>query len=230
MKVSDVMTKRVLSVSPDSSVLDAARLMLKHRVSGLPVIDSEHKLVGIITESDFLHRAETGTEPKHAGWLAMFLGVDESAKKYVYSHSTKVREAMSSDLLTTTPDTSLEHAVQVMETHNIKRLPVVSRGKVIGIVSRANLARALVSILRAAPTHPESDAAIRDHILKAIAKEDWAAGAAVDVVVRDGIVDLWGTLSYASQREAFRVLAERTAGVKKVDDHLTMEEPGIDFP
>lgn len=230
MKVSDVMTRRVISVSPQSTIADAGKLMLKNHISGLPVIDDAHKLVGIITEGDLVRRPETGTEPKRSAWLDAFFGPEEGAKSFIRFHGVKVQEVMTRTPLTTTPSATLAEAVQVMESHKIKRLPVVWRNKVVGIVSRANLVRALISILRATPANSHNDAATRDRILNAIDKENWSSGAAVDVVVRDGVVDIWGTMSNSAQRQALKVLVESTPGVKQVEDHMTMAEPVISFP
>jgi CBS domain-containing protein len=230
MKVSDVMTRRVISASPQSSVVEAAKLMLKHHISGLPVIDDSRKLVGIITEGDLLHRPETGTELKRSRWLDAIFGPDEGAARYVRSHGVKVHEVMTPDPVTTTPNTSLENLVRSMESHNVKRLPVISRGKVVGIVSRANLVRALVGVLRAAPAPSTTDATIRDHILSAIEKQSWSSGAVIDVVVRRGVADIWGTITNSTQRRALKVLVESTAGVRRVEDHMRMAEPVVSFP
>jgi CBS-domain-containing membrane protein len=230
MKVSDVMTRTVISVSPQSLVVDAAKLMLKHRISGLPVIDDANKLVGIITEDDLLHRPETGTEPKRSSWLEAIFGVDDGATGYVRSHGVKVQEVMTPDPVTTSPDASLAEAVHVMESHKVKRLPVVSRRKVVGIISRANLVRALVSVLRSTAAPSNTDVAIRDRIFKAIDQQNWSSGAMVDVVVRRGVADLWGTILNSAQRRALKVLVESTAGVKQVEDHMTVAEPVVSFP
>jgi CBS domain-containing protein len=220
MKVSEVMTRRVISVSAKATILDAIRLMLEHRISGLPVIDDSGVLVGIVSEGDFLRRAETGTAAKRSRWLDAFMGPSEPAQAYVRSHGVKVEEVMTRTPVTVAPDDTLDKVVEKMERHKVKRLPVVQSGRVVGIISRANLMRGLVSMHRGVHAPVPDDAAIRDRILSAVEQESWAAGASVDVVVRHGIVDIWGTVSEPAQRDAFKVLVEATPGVKKVEDHV----------
>jgi CBS domain-containing protein len=187
--------------APEATIRDAIQLMLNNHISGLPVIDGNGKLVGIVSEGDFLRRPETGTERTRSPWFDAFFGPSESAKDYVHAHGLKVREVMTRKPVTVTEDAPLDEVVHLMESHDIKRLPVVRRGKVVGLVSRANLMRALASIHRTAPRSSKSDAAIRNRILADIGKQSWSAGAVVDVVVRDGIVDLWGTVSDVAQQE-----------------------------
>jgi CBS-domain-containing membrane protein len=134
---------------------------------------------------------------------------------------------MTSKPITVKEDTPLDEVVHLLETHNIKRLPVLRRGRTIGIVTRANLMRALARIHHAAGRPLKSDAEIRDRILKEIDKQTWSAGALVDVAVRKGVVDLWGSISDASQRNALKVLAENANGVKRVCDHLGWRDEPI---
>ena len=222
MKVSDVMTRRVISVSPETSVFVAIRLMLKHHVSGLPVIDNHGKLAGILTEGDLLRRAEIETERRRSVWLDALFGPADGAAGYVHSHGLAVNEVMTREPITVTENTRLDEVVRLMENRNVKRLPVLRDGKVIGIVSRANLMRALLSIHRTTPQPSDDDAAIREHVLAEVRRHAWSSGAAIDVVVHSGMVDLWGTVGDVAQREALKVLAENVTGVVKVEDHLTV--------
>ena len=192
MKVSDVMTKHVISISPETSVFIAIRLMLKHHISGLPVIDNHATLVGIVSEGDFLRRAEIETERKKRSlWLDALLGPVDGAADYVHSHGLAVKEVMTPDPITISENTKLDEVVRLMENRKLKRLPVLRDGKVIGIVTRANLMRALLSIHRTAPQSSDDDAAIRERILADVGRQGWSSGAAVDVVVHGGMVDLW---------------------------------------
>ena len=225
MKAGDVMTRRVVSVVPEATVLEAIRLMLQNHISGLPVIDASGKLVGVVTEGDFLRRAETGTQTKRSRWLELLVGPRKLAEDYVHSHGRTVAEVMTPDPVTVTDDTTLENVVSIMERHRIKRLPVMRGKAVIGIVSRANLMHALASLGRVTPEPAKSDTAIRDQILSELDKQAWAPVALIDVVVHDGVVELWGTITEEKQGDGLRVLAENTPGVKQVINHLTWIEP-----
>jgi CBS domain-containing protein len=224
MKVSDVMTPRVISVSPQSTVLDAARLMLKNHISGLPVVDDKGKLVGIVSERDFLRRPEIGTERKRSSRFDAFFAPAEAAEDYARTHGVRVHDVMTAEVITANEDTPLDKVVHLMEKHDIKRLPVLRRGKVVGIISRANLVRAFTSLHRSQSKSSRRDNAIRGRILADLAKESWSAGAIIDVVVRRGVVDLWGYISDATQRRALTALAESTPGVKEVYEHLTLRD------
>ena len=225
MRVRDIMSTRVVSVAPDAGVLEAIRLMLQKHISGLPVIDASGALVGVVTEGDFLRRTETGTERKRPRWLEFLLGPRRLADEYVHTHARKVEEVMTREPVTITENASLDDAVRLMERRRIKRLPVVRGAQVIGIISRANLLHALASLGAAAPPPAQTDVAIRQHLLAEFDKQTWAPVALIDVVVKDGAVELWGTITEEAQGAALRVCAENTPGVKSVVSHLTWIEP-----
>jgi len=227
MNAHDVMTRNVISIDPDSTVLQAARLMLQHRVSGLPVIDKSDNLVGVLSEGDFLRRQETRTERKRSRWLEFLMGPGSVASEYTHSHGNKVSEVMSTELQTVDENAGLEDIVELMERHRIKRVPVMCGSEVVGIVTRSNLMRAMVSMARATPAQAsaESDSAIREQLLAVMQKEDWAPVATTNVVVRDGVVELWGVVIDERQRAALNVAAENIPGVKAVKDHMAWVEP-----
>ncbi len=220
MKVKDVMTSPAVSITPDSSVLQAVRVMLQRHISGLPVVDKEGRLVGIVTEGDFLRRTETGTERRRPRWLEFLLGPGRLADEYTHSHGRKVYEIMTADPLTVGEETSLDEVVRLMEKRRIKRLPVVRGKEVVGIVSRANLVHALAGLAREAKPTAASDQAIRDRIVAELAGQSWAPTALINVIVRDGVVDLWGTITDERERQAIVVAAENAPGAKAVNDHL----------
>lgn len=225
MKVSDIMTPHVLSVPPEESVVTAAQLMLEKRISGLPVIDAGGKLVGIVTEGDFLRRAETGTRRQRPRWIEFFMGPGRLADEYVRLSGRKVGDVMTDEVQTVAPDAPLEQIVRLMERHRIKRVPVVHDGKVVGIVTRANLLRAVASFAgQIAPLAPE-DAAIRDQLLASLKDQPWAPVTAVHVTVRNGVVQLSGVITDERQRQALRVAAENVPGVKNVEDDIVWVEP-----
>jgi CBS domain-containing protein len=220
MKAKDVMTSPVVSIEPDASIWQAVRIMLQRHISGLPVIDQKSSLVGIVTEGDFLRRAETGTQRRRPRWLEYLIGAGRLADEYTRSHGRKVSEIMTADPLTITEDTSLDEIVRLMEKRQIKRLPVVRDQEVVGIVSRANLVHALASVARDIRPTSAGDQAIRDRILAELASQSWAPVALVDVIVRDGVVELWGMITDERERKAIVVAAENAPGVKAVNDHL----------
>jgi CBS domain-containing protein len=146
VKAREIMTMEVVSVSLDPSILEAVRLMLQNRVSGLPVVDRQCVLVGVVTEGDFLRRPETGTKRKRARWIEFFMSPGQSAEEYVHTHGRKVADVMTSTPITITEGPRLDDIVSLMEQSSVKRLPVLQQGRVVGIVSRANLLHALASV------------------------------------------------------------------------------------
>lgn len=225
MKARDVMTSTVISVQPNATILQAARQMLQHHISGLPVIDHDGGLVGILSEGDFLRRQETSTERRRSRWLEFLMGPGRLAVEYSHSHGSKVTEVMTTDVHTVTEDTNLEEIVELMERRRIKRVPVIRGKKVVGMVTRSNLMHAMVSLARAEPKSAKNDAAIREALLAEMQKESWAPAAMVNVVVRDGVVELWGVIIDERQREALKVAAENIPGVRAVKDHMVWVEP-----
>jgi len=225
MKAKDIMTRIVVSVDPDTTVLQAARLMLQHHISGLPVVDKVGKLVGVLSEGDFLRRRETQTERRRSRWLEFVMGPGRIAGDYVHSHGNKVSEVMTTQVKTVNEDASLEDVVELMEKHRIKRVPVMSGGKMIGIVTRSNLMHAMVSLSRVASPAAQSDAAIREQLLAEMRKQQWAPAGTANVVVHDGVVELWGMIVDERQREGLKVAAENIPGVTEVKDHLVWIEP-----
>lgn len=225
MKAKNVMTRAVVSIDPDATILQAARLMLQHHISGLPVIDKDGRLVGVLSEGDFLRRQETATQQRRSRWLEFLMGPGRIAAEYTHSHGQKVSEVMTADVQTCGEDASLEQIVEMMERHRIKRVPVVRAGKVVGIVTRSNLMHAMVSIARNAPGPAKNDAEIRDTLLAVVKAEQWGPIATINVVVNGGVVELWGVIIDERQREALKVAAENIPGVTAVKDHLVWVEP-----
>jgi CBS domain-containing protein len=225
MNVSDMMTPNVLSVPPDASVVTAAQLMLQKRISGLPVIDDQGHLVGIVTEGDFLRRAETGTGRRRPRWLEFLMGPGRLADEYVQLSGRKVGDVMTHEVQTVPPDTPLEQAVRLMERRNIKRVPVVDGGKVVGIVTRANLLHAVANFAPEIAPLSAEDAAIRGRLLAALKDQSWAPATPIDVSVKKGVVQFSGVITDERQRQALRVAAENVPGVKGVEDNIVWVEP-----
>jgi CBS domain-containing protein len=219
MRAHQIMTRPVITVSPETPIFEAANTMLQRHVSGLPVVDSAGKLVGIISEGDFIRRSEIGTQRKRGRWLKFILGPGKEAADFVHEQGRKVGEIMTPEPLTISEDAALEEIVQLMEKNNVKRLPVTRGDQVVGIVSRANLLQAVASLARQISDPTADDDHIRDRVIDALEKKDWCPFG-LSVIVRDGIVHLSGVITEERSRQAAIVGAENVAGVKTVHDHL----------
>jgi CBS domain-containing protein len=217
MRAHQIMTRSVITIAPDATILEAAKTMLQHHVSGLPVVDAAGKLLGIVSEGDFIRRSEIGTPRKRGRWLKVLLG--DSAVDYVREHGRRVSDVMTGDPVTITEDATLEEIVDAMETNGVKRLPVMKEDRLVGLVSRANLMQAVASIAREIPDPTADDDHIRSRVIAAIDKNDWSPFG-LNVVVRDGIVHLSGMITDERSRQASVVAAQNVTGVIKVHDHL----------
>jgi CBS domain-containing protein len=226
MIASDIMTRDVRTVGPEATVDEAVSLLLSIRASGLPVIDSGGRLVGIVSESDFLHRVEIGTAKRRARWIEFLLGPGEVAESYVMSHSRKVGDIMTHDVVTVGANASISEIVEVMEKRKVKRVPVVTGEQVVGIISRADVLRAFTASRPAkAPSAPLDDQAILDQLVAELKAQGFASPRTLDVSVDKGVVTLTGEIFDERQRPALTVAAENIAGVTKVIDHLVWIEP-----
>jgi CBS domain-containing protein len=225
MRASDVMTPDPVCISPDASIVDAIRLMLERKFSGLPVVDARGALVGVVTEGDLLRRTETGTQRKRPRWIEFLLGPGRLATEYVQTSGRKVEDVMTAQVQTVTEEASLDAIVHLMERRQINRVLVVRDSKLVGIVTRANLLNALASV--AAETKPGSatDASIRERLYAELKAQPWAPVGLINIVVRNGVVHLSGTLFDERHRGAIRVAAERIPGVKAIEDHLVWVDP-----
>jgi CBS domain-containing protein len=225
MKASDVMSRDVVSIGQSAAVSEATRLMLDRRISGLPVLDEAGKVVGILTEGDLLRRSETGTERHRPRWLEILMGPGRIAGEYVRTHGRKVGEVMTRELISVAEDTPLDEIVELMERRRIKRVPVLAGDALVGMVSRADLLRALARALDEHPSAPHDDDEILRNIQDELAKAAWVPRDGLGITVTDGVVRLDGVILDEKERQALRVLAENTRGVKAVADHLVWIEP-----
>src|SRR5262245_3031146 len=193
MRVKDIMSQPVVTVTPDDTVLTAVRIMLQKKISGLPVVDAAGHIVGMVTEGDLLRRAETDTVRRRPRWIEFFVGPGRLAQEYVHANARTVNDLMSPDVKTIGEDAPLEDVVRMMERHGIKRVPVLRGHELVGIVTRQNIVRALAHAPK--PTQPSSsDAAVRDQLLAHLSEQRWAPVGAIDVQVSDGVVTLSGAL------------------------------------
>jgi CBS domain-containing protein len=225
MKAKDVMTEHVITVAPDASIVEALQLMLQNKISGLPVMDNGGNLVGIVSEGDFLRRSETGTERRRSRWVELILGPGTIAKDYVHSHARRIDEVMTANVETVSEDAGLEDVVALMEKRRVKRVPVMRGTKLVGIISRANLLHALATLAPKVEPGAKSDETIRVAVMAELDRQSWAPRRMIDVVVRNGTVELWGTVIDPEQRDAARVVAETVPGVKAVKCDIVWVEP-----
>lgn len=227
MLVQEIMTVPVITVTPSASIGEAARIMLDHHISGLPVIENGGTLVGMITEGDFLRRSEIATQGKAPSWWReFFMRTGKAAEDYVRSHARTVGDVMTRELLTTSENDRLSDAVEMMERHHVKRLPVVEGGRLIGILARSDLMRIIARAY--ATQHPQKvvdDETIRRAVMAELARQSWSGSGLIHVNVQDGVVNLTGTVYADATRTAARVAAETVDGVKSVNERLDWVEP-----
>lgn len=220
MRAHQIMTRKVITVKADTPILEAANRMLQHCISGLPVVDNTGRLLGIISEGDFMRRSEIGTQGPRIRWLDFLMGAGKSALQFVLEHGRKVGEIMTqNDLCTATEDMPLEELVRLMERRNVKRIPIVRGDRLVGIVTRSDLLRAVASLARDVPDPTADDDHIRSRVFAAIQKNEWQP-TQLGVTVREGIVHLSGTITDERFRQAAIVAAENVSGVRLVHDHL----------
>jgi CBS domain-containing protein len=226
MRVKDAMTRKVIGVSPQTTVAEALEIMTRSRLSGLPVIDETGSLVGIISEADFLRRAELGAAQPQVGWLETLFLPGRAAEIYTRAHAKRVEDIMSDEVATIGENASLGEAAALMEKRRIKRLPVVAGGKVIGMITRADFVHALAALVR--QPYEEalvSDAEIGRRIAAEMRAQLWAPAASVDAVAQNGVVTLRGFLTDERERKAVHALVENIEGVREVRDHMVWVEP-----
>lgn len=219
MQARDIMTRGVIWVGPETPVAEVTNLMLKHRISAVPVVDDD-KVIGIVSEGDLMRRAEIGTRKGSSWWLTALAGSSELAHEFVKSHGVKASEIMTPNVITVDLETPIAEIAETLEHNHIKRVPVMKKGKLAGIVSRANILRALSAQKSTVVELPlRDDRAIRERIMDTLEDEPWINPAQINVLVSDGKVNLWGLVDTEEQRKALRVAAEGVPGVTGIEDH-----------
>jgi CBS domain-containing protein len=224
MLAREAMTPAPVAVPATLPIEDCARILLEKRISAVPVVDADHRIIGIVSEGDLMRRRETGTERRYSWWLELVSDPQTMARDFVKSSGHKVSDVMTRQVVSVTEETPLATIAQILEKHRIKRVPVVRDGKLVGIVSRADLVRALL-VGRAAPSaSTASDADIRDHFLARLDKEPWGPRSYVNIVVTEGQVELWGFAGSPDEARAIGLLAEDVPGVRGVVNHVRVGE------
>lgn len=218
MKAKDVMTTDVVTARPDMSVVDVAKLLLAHRIGGMPVVDAAGNLVGMVSDGDLMHRAELGTEAAKPWWLRLFVDRFRDAAAYAKTHGRHIHDVMTKKVVTVTEDTAIGEIATILETHRIKRVPVMRGRDIVGIVSRANLVQGLAALGAAATPSGPTDAELRQRAIAAVRGETWANRRTTNVTVVNGVAELWGIVFDDAERDAWRIAMENVPGIVKVID------------
>ena len=217
MEAKDIMTREVATVSPETSVREIAALMMAKNISGVPVVSADGAIVGIVSEGDLLHRAEVGTERKHKWWFQIFADSDAAAREYAKAHGLSARDVMSRHVISVCDDADVRDVADILDSHRIKRVPVLQDGRLVGIISRRDLIRALVQVQPSSAPVKLENAALHKALRDRFKSKDWLNDAYINVAVNDGAVQLWGFVVSIDQHRALRALVEETPGVSKRD-------------
>lgn len=228
MQAIDIMTPNVVSVGPDVEVRDIAQLLLKHRISAVPVVDGEHRVVGIVSEGDLMRRVKDNHKNGQSWWLSLFSAGKDPAD-YVKSHGRKAHEVMTPNPMTVEENTPIHTIARMLEKHHIKRVPVLRDGKLVGIVSRANLLQGIANAVVAPTQSPTDDRQIREAILKEVENNTGVHTQSISVIVDGGMVEVWGLVESLEQKQAVTVAAENVPGVIKVENQLGMMPRGAGY-
>ena len=227
MQASDIMTAKVVTVSPDTDVEVIARLLLERRISAVPVVDANDHILGIVSEGDLMRRPETETERHRSWWLRLMADKAERAEEYVKSHGRRADQVMTRGVVTVTEDRKVGEIAELLEQRRIKRVPVVRDGKLVGIVSRANLLHGLAVHKEKIEAPSTDDRSIRDRVMAVLNQQDWVSHGGLNVIVNDGVVELWGWAESQKERDALRLAAESVEGVREVKDRLGKLAPWV---
>lgn len=225
MQARDIMTTSVVTAELETPVIEIAKRLMERRVSALPVVDAQDRVVGIVSEGDLMRRPQSGGQPHVSWWLTVFAAPEEQAREFIKSHGLLARDVMTGNPITVEEEASLEEIATLLEKHRIKRVPVLREGKLVGIVSRANLLQGIVTRQRA-PQASDDDRVIRQQVIEAL-RNSGADARFVDVQVTADIVSLWGATNSEMQRKAIVLAAQSVPGVKRVDSHLGVFPPMV---
>jgi CBS domain-containing protein len=225
MKAQDIMTREVATVRPETSVREIAALMMGKNISGVPVVSDDGAIVGIVSEGDLLHRAEVGTERKHKWWFRIFADSDAAAREYAKAHGLAARDVMSRHVISVRDDADLRDVADILDSQRIKRVPVLHDGRLVGIISRRDLVRALAQVQTSSAPVKLENAALHRTLRDRFRSQSWLNDAYINVAVTDGVVELWGLVVSDDQHRALRTLVEETPGVRRVEDRLTVAGP-----
>ncbi len=222
MKARDVMTAKVHTVKPGTSVTEVARLMTSERISGVPVVDDQGGVVGIVSETDLLHRAETGTVKRRKWWIGLFLDKDMLARDFIKSHGQTAADVMSRYIVSVSDTASLAEVADLLDVNDLKRVPVMRDGKLVGMITRGDLVRALASPQASAEPLPADNAAVQRLLMMRLQEQSWVESTYISVIVEDDRIELRGFVATDHQRHALAVLAKEVAGSRRIDDQVVV--------
>jgi CBS domain-containing protein len=220
MKAREAMTKDVITVGSSTAVREIAALLVRHRISAVPVVSADGRVIGIVSQTDLGHRSETETEKRRKWWLELFADADTKARDYIKSHGIVAQDVMTRFVVSVSEDTLLSEVAEILDTHRIRQVPVMQDGKLVGMISRSDLVRKLAEVSISAPAVRPANGVLQKAIWERVRAEPWLDAALVNIAVRDGVVELWGAVASHEQRRALRILVEGVAGVQKVEDNV----------
>ncbi|MBM4073089.1 MAG: CBS domain-containing protein [Planctomycetes bacterium] len=227
MRARDIMTTSVQYATPNARVQKIAQAMVRHRISAVPVIDKNRRVIGIVSEADLLHRVESGTIRKRSWWLDMLIDDKTRAREYAKARGLYARDVMTSPVISVKPDTEISEIADIMERSAVKRVPVVdAENRMVGIVSRRDLIAAVAKPPRKSPRF--SDAAIGAALQHEITAKTNTFNSAINIAVAKGVVELSGLVASSEELDAVRVMAETIPGVRAVKDRMTVR-PNLRF-
>jgi CBS domain-containing protein len=225
MKAQDIMTRDLTTVSPNTSVRDIAAVMVEKHISGVPVLTDNGQIIGMVSQSDLLHRAELGTERKHKWWFRTLVDSNALAQEYAKAHGRKAHDIMSRYVVSVRDDAELRDVADILDNYRIKRVPVVQEGRLVGIITRGDLVRALSQVQISKAVKKIDNAALHKTLHDRIRTQSWINESYISLTVNDGVVELWGFVDTIDQHSALRALVEETDGVSRVEDKLSVGVP-----
>ncbi|MBF0335262.1 MAG: CBS domain-containing protein [Alphaproteobacteria bacterium] len=221
MRAAEIMTREVATILPDTPLTVVADMLLRRRISGVPVVEKDGRLVGIVSEADLMWRVEQG-ERRRSWWATLLAGRPLAAADYIKTHGTRAADVMTAEVITIDEDTALDEVLDLFDKRRVKRVPVVRDGRVVGIVSRSDLLRALAGRRAPQSAAPGDDEALEDELQRIVAQQPWLDPSLVNVNVTGGIAHFSGLIGSETERRALHVAAHSLDGIRGVDDDLTI--------
>lgn len=222
MNVDDAMTKEVVTVGLDKTVGEIAALLMRHRISAVPVVSEGNQVIGIVSQTDLAHRVETGTEKRRKWWLDLFADDGSKARDYIKSHGLRAQDIMTRFVVSVGKTATLAEVADTLDMHRVRQVPVLHEGKLVGVITRSDLVRKLAEVSVAGPAERSPSGQLQKEVTDRIKNEPWLKSALINVLVNDGTVQLYGVAESNDQRRALKVLVEGVPGVNRVDDKMAL--------